>query len=124
MASSVYPWINWRTPDSEKIYPTMEYANVCTMLNESSVNANHESEEIVGKIWINIEHALNRSECDDIHLAPPQWFMLKEMEKYQNDAEYENAVRIGKYPKFIQSRLVSSENSNVWHSILYNNNSF
>jgi len=50
--------------------------------------------------------------------------MLKEMEKYVNAAEFVNAVQSGKYPKFIKPRLVGSENSNIWHSILYNDKFF
>ena len=123
--AKIYPWINWRTPECKEIYPQQwDMQMFVAILGECSVDLNLKSNEVTEIIWVNIEDALDRVKFDNMYLAPPQWFMLKEMEKYDSDAEFVNAVLSGKYPKFIQPLLVGSRNSNVWHSILYNDKFF
>ena len=119
--SKIYPWINWRTPVCKKIYPQKwDMQMFVAILDECSIDSNFKGDESEEIIWIHIKDALDRVNSDNMYLAPPQWFMLKEMEKYESDAEFVDAVQSGKYPKFFQPTLVGSENSNIWHSILYN----
>ena len=123
--SKIYPWMNWRTPNCIKIYSQQwDMQLFVSILTDSSVNKNHISDEAVEIIWINIKDALKRAECDDMILAPPQWFILKEIDQYRSDAEFVNAVLAGKYPTIIQPKLVGSENSDLWHSILYKDRFF
>ena len=67
---------------------------------------------------MSIDEVLQRCKSDNIYLAPPQLYMLKQIQKYGSNAKFVRSVANIDWPKFIQPKLVSSNDGIIWHSIL------
>lgn len=115
----VHSWINWRTPDCKKIYPQKwDMQMFVTETEEISNNPNFFSNETVEVSWMYADEVLQRYKTKNLFLAPPQWYMLKEIQKYGDHSKFLRSVKNIKWPSFIQPKLVSSQDEIVWHSIL------
>lgn len=77
------PWAHWITPPQEpKRYDTMFYVARAdsSMLSE----AEHDKTETVSSQWLSPDEALDSFERGSIWLAPPTWFLLREMAQFHN----------------------------------------
>lgn len=108
----------WRTPDCKSIYPQQwDMQMFVCETDEVSVNENFTNDEAVEVNWFDIKEILQLNESKEVFLAPPQWYMLKQMEKHENCSTLIHKLQS---PLFIQPRLVSSSDYRIWHSILPN----
>lgn len=74
-----------------------------SIADEIDSEAGFSSEEAVEVGWFDVAEVLERSKANEMFLAPPQWFMLKELKKLDYSS-LEFARNVQKYcrPSFIQ----------------------
>lgn len=89
-----------------------------TDADKISKNPKFYSDETVEVNWMFVDDILERCKRKELYLAPPQWYMLKEIRKFTDHTEYIKSVNNIKWPRFIQPKLVNSKDENIWHSIL------
>lgn len=119
LKNNVYEWVNWRTPDCKKIYPQKwDMQMFVAEADKISMNPKFYSYETVEVNWMFVDEVLERCKRKDLYLAPPQWYMLKEIQKFTDHTKYIQTVKNIEWPRFIQPRLVSSKDEAIWHSIL------
>ena len=101
--------------------------------SEVSVNQEFSGTEAVEVNWIEIEEVIQQNKSNDIYLAPPQWYMLRQIQKFENPSEFIKSIRklkrsgdVGSSSQymFIQPKLVYAVDGEIWHSILPKNSFF
>lgn len=102
----------------KNISAKMGHANVRDRSQKISNNPNFFSNETVEVSWMYVDEIVQRFKTKDLYLAPPQWYMLKEIQKYDDHSKFLQSVKNMEWPPFIQPKLVSSKDEIIWHSIL------
>ena len=112
-------WFTWRTPENERVFKKQwDMSIFVTEVNDFSKRKNYSSPEAVETEWYDIDFVLKKCKNREIHLAPPQWFMLKEMEKIQDFSTFFKNLSETEFPIIIQPKLICDENESEWHSVL------